>query len=735
MASVPKEIDRRTIKAQKNQLQEAARAFGGRKIRAVNGKWLLKGMEHALYHHQLLAAAWMLGRETGGVKPFGGLLADSMGLGKTIEMLACMVANQYVEGNHSQSCKATLIVLPSAVIDQWENEIKEHAGKTFKHVIRYRKVAKYQEFQLESVDIVLASYTDIMKQFAYPPEAEKGIVKQMGYNAWFESSGCIQGILHKIDWYRIVLDEAHLIKNVESRTSTACQNLRSVLRWCLTGTPLQNGIEEVYPYLKFMRANYTMDFPTFQKKVCNIDKPECRDRIRALLSICMMRRTMGDTILGRPIVNLPDPSTNLRKIDFSQEESVIYRITEDRFRGIMNTFHAKGDKIRTYGMFMVQLLRLRQCTGHPYMLERVIKECWTQEDVAKAREKLTALGTTASEKFCARTKIWVEEAQAQGAGNNALGGFGKGLMGHSFSMEMAFETLDIFCIVCSDMATEPLRSGCGHIFCKSCHDDLCLTQLEAATPKGKGKGKKDRGPIKKSTIPKNSKGLDFNNYEPFTPYSTWITASDDNPEFPITSSAKITALKAELLQAFEKDPLEKVVVFVQFKLLARIIGRLCNEEGWPFLYFTSDIDLEQRSRSVEIFKSDPSVRILLSGLKCGGVGLNLTCASRCISMDLWWNHSIEMQAFSRIFRIGQKKRANFTRIVVKGSVDDRMLSLQAHKLREIDPVLNGHSGESKLSLKELAFLFGFLKTPEDEDLDAIEGDYNRGEQLASLEGK
>lgn len=66
--------------------------------------------------------------------------------------------------------------------------------------------------------------------------------------------------------------------------------------------------------------------------------------------------------------------------------------------------------------------------------------------------------------------------------------------------------------------------------------------------------------------------------------------------------------------------------------------------------------------------------------------LNFPWANRCISLDLWWNHAVEQQAFGRIFRIGQKKETHMTRIVVRNSVDMRMLNMQLSKLQNLEKV-------------------------------------------------
>ena len=132
-----------------------------------------------------------------------------------------------------------------------------------------------------------------------------------------------------------------------------------------------------------------------------------------------------------------------------------------------------------------------------------------------------------------------------------------------------------------------------------------------------------------------------------------------------------------------------------------------------------------------MFRRDPKVKILIAGLKCGGLGLNFPWANRCISLDLWWNHAIEQQAFGRIFRIGQKKETYMTRIVVRNTVDMRLLSMQMYKLRACERAMQ--DGDKKdnppLNFKDLASLFGFLHTDEDGEIIEVVADYDDEPQI------
>ena len=135
IASVPLE-DQRVASKEKQHILRATITLAPRRVKPDgHGGWNLKGMISPLKHHQVQGAAWMRERELGVDEPLGGLVADEMGFGKTIQMLACMIANPPPPGNLS---KATLIVATSGLLSQWREEILKHVQpKALGPVIKY----------------------------------------------------------------------------------------------------------------------------------------------------------------------------------------------------------------------------------------------------------------------------------------------------------------------------------------------------------------------------------------------------------------------------------------------------------------------------------------------------------------------------------------------------------------------------------------------------------------------
>ena len=107
------------------------------------------------------------------------------------------------------------------------------------------------------------------------------------------------------------------------------------------------------------------------------------------------------------------------------------------------------------------------------------------------------------------------------------------------------------------------------------------------------------------------------------------------------------------------------------------------------------------------FREDERVTVLLMSLKCGSLGLNLTCASRVVMVDPWWNPTTEEQAIDRVHRIGQTRPVEVLRLTIQGTVEDRILALQDKKRKLAAAALgDGEFRLGRLSQQDLINLFG-----------------------------
>lgn len=164
-------------------------------------------------YYQLHGIQFMLTKELlPEVKYRGGILADEMGLGKTIQMLGLIYSN---------FCKRTLIVLPNALLNQWENEIK----RLFGHSPCVYHGSRKQEKDIIDSPIVLTTYGTL---------ASRNV-----------GSKKIKSDLTKYHWNRVIFDEAHHLRNKKTNCYHGAKNLTVDYKWFVTGTPIQNRVNDL----------------------------------------------------------------------------------------------------------------------------------------------------------------------------------------------------------------------------------------------------------------------------------------------------------------------------------------------------------------------------------------------------------------------------------------------------------------------------------------------------------
>ncbi|WP_348690196.1 DEAD/DEAH box helicase [Acidovorax soli] len=168
---------------------------------------------------------------------------------------------------------------------------------------------------------------------------------------------------------------------------------------------------------------------------------------------------------------------------------------------------------------------------------------------------------------------------------------------------------------------------------------------------------------------------------------------------PGTERAKLELL-ADLLPALV-DEGRRVLVFSQFTEMLTLVAELLDTLALPYLTLTGQTPPRQRGAVVRSFQAqdDASAPMLLASLKAGGVGLNLTAADTVIHLDPWWNPAVAEQATARAHRIGQNQPVFVYQLVVQGSIEERMLELQASKAALAQGVL-GHDAEGAVKFSE-----------------------------------
>ena len=166
----------------------------------------------------------------------------------------------------------------------------------------------------------------------------------------------------------------------------------------------------------------------------------------------------------------------------------------------------------------------------------------------------------------------------------------------------------------------------------------------------------------------------------------------------VVPSAKFELLQELLLEHIDSG--HKVLLFSQFTSMLKRITPVLKEKNIPFEYL--DGTTRNRQEKVDNFNRSKDIQLFLLSLKAGGTGLNLTSADTVVIYDPWWNPAAELQAADRTHRIGQDKPVTIYKLVVRDSIEEKILALQGRKRELFNQVIEASQDESaKLSIEEL----------------------------------
>lgn len=330
-----------------------------------------EGLRYPLYEHQKVALQWLTANETGTNK--GGILADDMGLGKTLSTLALILSRPAA----NRACKTTLIVGPVALLRQWQQEIStkilpNHSLSVF--IQHQGKTKTYQD--LRQYDVVLTSYGTLASEYK---RLESFQERKKHHNIDIEADVYqkkLPFIGSRSKWYRVVLDEAQNVKNKDTKSAKAVCCLRAENRWCLTGTPMMNGVHELYSLIRFLRIRPYNDYQAFQGAFAALKKgtgsertlKNCLKKLQAVLKAILLRRTKDSTIDGEPIIKLPPKTEEQVHAIFNEDEQAFYTELETKSKVTFNRYLKAGTVGKNYSNVLVLLLRLRQAACHPHLI-------------------------------------------------------------------------------------------------------------------------------------------------------------------------------------------------------------------------------------------------------------------------------------------------------------------------------------------------------------------------------
>ncbi|CAO2655269.1 Nn.00g103330.m01.CDS01 [Neocucurbitaria sp. VM-36] len=616
----------------------------------------------------------------------GGILADEMGLGKTIEMLS-LIHTHRTKLNEDESLATTktlprlqktsaavesapyttLVVAPMSLLAQWHSEA-EKASKdgTLKALVYYgsEKAVNLQKLCCASnaanaPNVIITSYGTVLSEF-------NQVAAQDG------NRGSHGGIF-SLDYFRIILDEAHYIKNRQSKTAKACYELSARHRWVLTGTPIVNRLEDLFSLVRFLKVEPWSNF-SFWKTFITVpfesgDFIRALDVVQTVLEPLVLRRTKDmKTPDGEALVPLPTRTIDVEKIVLSQDERDVYDHIYMRAKSVFTANAEAGTLLKSYTTIFAQILRLRQSCCHP-ILTRKANIVADEEEAGLASDLANGLADDMD------LSSLIERFTAEG--DQDVNKFG------AHVLKQIQDEAEAECPICSE---EPMIdqavTGCWHSACKEC----LLNYINHQRDKGETpRCFNCREPINARDI------FEVVRHDHVTEEVRHAFHTDNKPltatqsprislrRIGLTGSAKTQALLTHLKKNRRENKSTKSVVFSQFTSFLDLIEPALTRDHIPFLRFDGSISQKQRATILTEFTSSPRPYVLLLSLRAGGVGLNLTCANKVFMMDPWWSFAVEAQAIDRVHRMGQEREVKVIRFVVEGSIEEKMLRIQDRK--------------------------------------------------------
>ncbi|KAI3487923.1 hypothetical protein L1887_48006 [Cichorium endivia] len=322
--------------------------------------------------------------------------------------------------------RATLIVCPLSVISNWEEQFKEHWTRRKRPSIYiYHGPSRATNAKwIANHDIVLTTYSTLGSEFAnqttWVTDDSKADGKKRGGNKGGNSSDddndgheddvlMVNGNgiplqneagkngkkrrrkpakeaynpLQRIEWFRVVLDEAHQIKGALTWQSKAACNLTAQRRLCLTGTPIQNTIDDLFALVKFLRLDPFTERAMWNEFCGHRESTGLKSKkddepidsanlghVQILMKFLALRRQKTTkTADGKPLLALPPKLSKTEYLDFEEAEKARYQALHNLYREDFEEMMAKDTVNNNYATILTEILNLRMTCDHPSLVD------------------------------------------------------------------------------------------------------------------------------------------------------------------------------------------------------------------------------------------------------------------------------------------------------------------------------------------------------------------------------
>lgn len=318
---------------------------------------------------------------------FGGCLADDMGLGKTVQTITLLLSIRRTQSTSAFTTipgtaqlslfdapqpisqptlqTASLIVMPTSLVHNWENEIRKFAPslKVYKHIGGLRNKSNKLSQAVRHCDVILTTYGTLRNDFE---------------------------MMSLYDFFYLILDESQNIKNPGSKTYKSILEIRSKHRLVITGTPIENSLSDLWSQLNFLNRGLLGSLAHFKREyITPIEKKndeEQQKKLQKLISPFVLRRTKEEVAS-----DLPPLTEQIRFCEMTEAQRKIYESEKSAIRNaILKNIESVG--IQKSALIVLQgLTKLRQLANHPVLVQKdAVLESGKFNEIQECLEDLVA---------------------------------------------------------------------------------------------------------------------------------------------------------------------------------------------------------------------------------------------------------------------------------------------------------------------------------------------------------
>lgn len=609
-----------------------------------------KILKARLKDHQLKGLNWLVNLYNQGIN---GILADDMGLGKTIQSISLLCHLFENEGIHGPF----LIVTPSSTLHNWSKELERFAP-TFKVLNYWGNIHERKDMRklLKKYNVVITSY-----QIAVSDET----------------------IIGKVKWQYMILDEAQAIKSISSQRWKILLGFKSRSRLLLTGTPIQNNMQELWSLLHFIMPTLFDSLSEFSewfsKDIENKDKVEEEqiNKLHTILKPFMLRRNKNDIkdeIGGKEVITVPCEMSIRQKILYDEiiNSKLDYENIIMQLKKVCN--HPDlFEKLEPISSFCVAAVGENDSVSYRSYFKRYISER-LDKSICLGVDKLSGLDTPPSSSYL-------------------MSIFDRSSYMPRLASKIFQHKLD-FCdnfqekLVQKDVASTS-KSACPYrIYCSE-RDDV-LDYIEPILIDMARRREKVENSLKRFKVI-NEKILDKHESTNIDKEPTLVPESRiDRLTFVpplntfISDSGKLSTIDI-LLKKLKKED-HRVLIYFQMTRMMDLFEEYLIKREYNYLRLDGSSKINHRKELVEQWQSSEDVFVFILSTRAGGVGINLTAADTVIFYDSDWNPTVDQQAMDRVHRLGQTKDVTVYRLITHGTVEEKVME-RANKKEEVQKIV------------------------------------------------